>query len=237
MIKVLEGFRSLFAGRARIPLWSVEDKIENNLKVGPEIEVLSTFYGGCHGNQRAPYIDAEASHDVRPGDMLVLILSSCNGQLAVPSGFKHAHTTEIKKRRRSLTVTVATKIFEPGDSPIRRIYRDADCFVTMLTLRGPDLVVQAKGFSDTAGGFRGLAFTPRVRTAEGGCLISVFLYGDPLEVDIQGQHQLLKLSNGCEGLAIGVSKTEGGTSRRIKALSNHTVKGNGEDIAVAIAVY
>jgi hypothetical protein len=219
--------------------WAVENMIENNLKISGDIEVLSTYYGGLHGDQRGAYIDAEASKSVKEGDLLLLILTSSGGYApTIPPEFTPILTTELKKRRSNLTLSLAYTKYTKGSAAITRIFRESDnMFASLITLRGAEVVVDAKGFIDPAGGLRGYAFTPRVKTAEEGCLVTAFLYREPHKALIEGQYQLVSFINKTEGLAIGISETHGGCSKRIKARGKREIKGTGEDLAVAIALY
>ena len=218
--------------------WAVEDLIENNYRVSDEIEVISTYYGGLHGNQRGAYLDVEASRHVKPGDFLLLILTASGGYQTVPPDYTPLLTTELKKRRRNLTIDIAYKKYEEKTSPNTRIFRESDnTFASLVTLRGADIIVDAKGFVDPAGGLRGYAFTPRVQTAEHGCLVTAFFYAEPHKAKIEDQYQLLSFTNKHEGLAIGISQTSGGLSKRVKANGREEIKGTGEDLSVAVSLF
>jgi len=239
MIKSLLSFFPFITRSSAVETeWAVEDLIENNLKISEDIEVVSTYYGGLHGEQRGAYLDAEASKRVKEGDLLLLVLTSSGGYQTIPPEFTPILTTELKKRRNNLTVSLAYTKYTKGSSAITRLFRESDnMFASLITLRGAEVVIDAKGFIDPAGGLRGYAFTPRVKTAEEGCLVTAFFYREPHKALIDDQYQLISFVNKTEGLAIGISETYGGCSKRIKARGRKEIKGTGEDLALAVALY
>ena len=239
MIKSLLSFFPFITRSSAVETeWAVEDLIENNLKISEDIEVVSTYYGGLHGEQRGAYLDAEASKRVKEGDLLLLVLTSSGGHQTIPPEFTPILTTELKKRRNNLTVSLAYTKYTRGSAAITRIFRESDnMFASLITLRGAEVVIDAKGFIDPAGGLRGYAFTPRVKTAEEGCLVTAFFYREPHKALIDDQYQLISFVNKTEGLAIGISETYGGCSKRIKARGRKEIKGTGEDLALAVALY
>lgn len=238
MIKSLFSALGLFAPPpVELQAWSEECILEDNVRLNSNIDLLSTYMGSIGKDQRGTFLDVETSQDVQPGDMIVLAIAYSGAEeIKLPKGFN----LEMEVHHDyDLSLVVCSRKHEVKDSPFFRVHR-CECetiMVSAITLRGPDIVVDVAGMIDTAGGSRGLAFTPRVRTAQDGCLLSFFCYGDPLKVSVKDQLTLTSRKTQDRGLAVGISRTEGGTSRRVKAISEQIHKGNGNDIAVALSLY
>lgn len=218
--------------------WSEEYLVEDNLDLHGNCSLLSTYMGSISRNQRGTFLDVEISRSVQPGDMKILALAvsgSKTSELPIPKDYN----VELEVHHDyDLSLVVCSKVHDAKDSPILRIPKRCETLIaSAITLRGPDIVVDSAGMIDSAGGHRGLAFTPRIRTAEDGCLLSFFCYGDPLAVKVKDQITLTSRKTDDKGFAVGLGRTEGGTSKRIKALSEQIHKGNGNDIAVALSLY
>lgn len=235
MIKTLAAMMGFEVSTVDLRAWAEEHSQEISLKLNENIEVLSAYVGTIGKDQRGTYLDAEASRRVVDGDMIVMAIAYHKGEVRrLPKGFQVLFKTTEGK----LDVLLLYKRFEAGDQEIYRVYKHCECFfVSCMTIRGADIIVDAAGAIDTACGDHGLAYTPRVKTAEDGCLLSMFAYGDPLKVRIKNQVNLFADVNDSLGFALGVSPTDGGMSKRIKAISEESYKGNGLDIAVAVSIY
>jgi hypothetical protein len=235
MIRTLFNIMGFASPKIEVQEWSREDFEEVNYRLNDNIEILSKYLGALGNNHRATYLDIETSRSICDGDMVVIGIAYSHGVAKVPKGFKELIHCEHKHHPNLL---ICYKQYKVGDPKVFRIFKHSEnVFISALTLRGADIVVDAAGSIDTACGDQGLAFTPRVKTAQDGCLISMFAYGDPHKVLIKNQINLGSLANDGKGFALGVSPTDGGMSKRIKAISDETHKGNGNDIAVAISFY
>ena len=99
------------------------------------------------------------------------------------------------------------------------------------------MVLDRKFRINTASGSYGEAYTPRVEGANGGAIVTAFAYDDPHAVNIQNQHTLVSMRNGDDGIAVGISASEGGLEKRFRAIGEVSKRGGGDDIAMALAIY
>lgn len=235
MIRALSTLFNFFETPVELQTWGTDRLTEHNLKLSENITLLSTYYGCIEENQRGLYLGALASRYTKPDDMSILITASQKPQNIEPPGFATILKAE---HRNDLAVTAMYKKHRKNDGTYYKIDRNnADLFVAYLTLRGPDIIVDTDGYLDSGCGYRGLAYTPRLKTALEGALISIFYYADPLKVKIKNQENLISEATGKQGFAVGISNALGGKSKRIKAISEESIKGSGDDIACAISIY
>ena len=106
----------------------------------------------------------------------------------------------------------------------------------MLTLRGADLVVDSAALMNKDNGDRGTTHTPRVKTAEDGAIVSIFLWDDPVKANLQGHKLLATMENDGKGFAVGIGKALGGICHRVKAISDSPVS-NGHDISAVVSLF
>jgi hypothetical protein len=213
-----------------------ESVSETNYKVNDDIEVLSTYHGAIHKKEKERYLLAQTSQDVMEGDLIILFIASSGGvHKTLPEGFRLAHETV--KDKGDLAVKVAYKVWHYTD-PVEFVIpkETRNFFVTMLTIRGAKNILDTNGKINTARGKSGEAYSPRVDT-DIGALITAFVYDDPHVVEIKKQKTLVSFKNGDDGMAVGISETDGGLSKRIHACANSTQRGGGDDIAVAISIH
>lgn len=210
---------------------------EINHEVNSKITVLSSYYGAIHKKQPELWLEAQTSHDVQEGDMLVLFIATSGGRHnVIPEGFKVIEPVD--KGKGDLTLTAAYKRWEADDDYTFRINKEArNFFVSLLTIRGSKYISDHKARINTASGCKGQGVTPRINTEPDGAIISAFAYDDPHSVTIANQKTLVSLKNGDDGLAVGISATEGDMSKRIRASSDSCKRGGGDDIAMAISIH
>jgi hypothetical protein len=230
-------FGSAALANPELTTFGAETHNEINYEVNSRIEVLSSYYGAISKSQHGQYLDAEASDNIQPGDMLIMIVATSGGdQDHIPPQFQKV--INAIKDNGDLTLRVGYKIHKEGDDVFFRIPKKSrNFFVSLLTIRGATKIVAAKGMIDSASGSRGLSYAPKIRTAEQGAIISSFCYDDPFQADVVNQKTLVSLRNGDDGLAVGIGSTDGGLSRRIKAYDGQKQRGGGDDIAVAISIH
>jgi hypothetical protein len=210
---------------------------EINHQVNSRVEVLSSYYGAIHKKQPEAWLEAQTSDDVMEGDMLLLFIATSGGvHHILPDGFKPIDGAV--KGKGDLTLQAAYKIWHPGDELNYMIYKESrNFFVSLITLRGPKFVVDSKARINTANGCKGEGVTSRINTDENGVLVTAFAYDDPHSVTIAKQETIVSIKNGDDGMAVGVSPTDGGMSRRIRAVGDSCQRGGGDDIAMAISLY
>lgn len=235
MIRALFNIMGFTAPKVETQIWANESFEELNYKLNDNIEVLSKYVGALGEDYRGTYLDAEISRFSMDEDLVLLSIAYSKGHADVPRGFSEVIRVEHKCHP---NILVCSKKHKDGDPHYFRVFKTCEnFFVTALTLRGADVVIDAAGRIDTECGDMGDACTPRVKTAQEGCLVSMFAYGDPHRVRIKDQINLVSLANDGKGFALGISPTHGGTSKRIRASSEESHKGNGNDIALAISFY
>lgn len=240
MIKTLLNFTTGLFSEVPVVVvdkWAEERFVEENLTITQDVELKSNYYGTISTEQYRTWLDAQSSHHILPGDMELIIIGYAGGKhTKLPDGF-HC-VLDATHHKEKMGVLIGYRVRALHRETTYRIVRETkSLFVNLLNLRGPDLVLGSAGRYDTAEGDRGLAYTPRVRTAEGGVVVSAYLYGDPLIVDVEGQKTLTAMKNRGKGFATGIGAAPGGMSDRIKAISDEAVKGNGHDIALALSLF
>lgn len=210
---------------------------EVDLKINDNIKVLSSYYGALSKKDGSSYLEAQVSENIEDGDMLFLAITTSGGvHENLPEGFTPIISTV--KKKGDLTVRTAYKIWLEGDPLIYTVKKEArNFFLSLITIRGPKYVVDAKARINTADGCNGESIAPRVESQDGGALLTVFSYIDPHAVTIARQETLVSLKNGDDGIAVGISSTDGGLSRRIMAASDSCKRGGGDDIAAAISIF
>ena len=208
-----------------------------NYRVNEYITVLSSYYGAISKKQVGNLLEAEVSDDIQHEDMLIMFIATSGGQhKKLPHGFREVMNTV--KGKGDLSLVVAYKIWLNGDPLVYPIEKSSkNYFASLITLRGPKYILDAKARINTASGDQGLAITPRVETANGGAVISAFAYDDPHAVNVLDQKTIVSIKNGDDGLAVGIGSSDGGLSKRIKATGDSSQRGGGNDIAMALSIY
>jgi hypothetical protein len=207
------------------------------MKLENDIEVVSSYYGNLSKKDPLQSLEAQVSSDVMEGDMLILFISTSGGEhKSLPKGFEKIANTS--KKRGKLALLSAYKIWHPNDPLIFDIPKESkNLSVSLLTIRGPLFVLDAKARIDTCSSLRGEAVSPRVETHESGALLTAFCYADPHAVTIRRQKTLVSLKSESDGIAVGISRSDGGLSKRIHACAQEIQKGSGDDIAMAVSIY
>lgn len=204
----------------------------NAHQVAPYIEVIDTYSESISKDQFGITLQAKAASNVIAGDMLILVVETRNGtQKKLPKGFHEIHR---EKKGKDLTVVLAVKEYFKDDPLIYEVNKEAESYsVSLITIRGPTLLVDAKGAVNSALGSRGRAITPEVETIKGGAVISVFAYDDPHAVKVKGMKTLVSKPH----IAIAIGPTKDGKHKRIEARAGIPKLGKGNDIAIALSIY
>lgn len=239
MLSNIAAFASAFGALAALPSFQVRaDVVEDfHYRVNQQIEVISVYKDALNRSQKETMLEAEAPEDIQDGDMLLMFIATSGGvHKRLPHGFSEIIPAE--KDKGDLALYAAYKIWENGDSRVFPVEKSArNLFVSMITLRGPKIVIDASANINTAGGSWGDAIAPRVQTANLGALVTAFAYDDPHAAKISNQETLVSMRNGDDGIAVGISSSKGGLSKRIRARGESSQKGGGDDIAMALAIY
>jgi len=218
-----------------IPFQNID---EMNFKVNEKIKIISSSLSVLSKNHFDSWIDLQPSIRVKEDDMMILtIASSISSEISIPKGFKKIINVTTDD---GLSVVIVCKKYNKNDKGFYRIYRNSETlFANIMTVRGMNIVVDARGYKNSSSGTRGLAFTPRVETVDLGAIFSVFFYDDPHKINIFGQKNIVAENFGSYGIAIGVSDSFDGTSDRIKAVGDKIIssKYSGDDISIAFSVY
>lgn len=202
-----------------------------NLEVSDKVVVTSSFYGA--GDESDGDIWARTSTNILDGDTLLLFVSGSK-PTQMPYGFKKILSAEDKKQ--TLNMQVGYKIWNSSDPMAFGVKLRDETFVSLVTIRGTRFIVDAKGKICNSCGTGNEISTPRAYTAKKGAIISAFAYDEPHDVSIQDQNTLASIEQGSRGLAVGISPTNGGLSKRLKAISRSKC-GGGDDIAFCIALH
>ena len=238
MLEDIASSISLFGKTTFIP-YSTMGETLNEIKynVCDNVEVLSSYYGNLQKKDPMQALEAQVSSDVMEGDMLILFISSSGGEhKTLPNGFQKIANTS--KKGGKLALLSAYKIWHHNDPLIFDIPKESkNLSVSLLTIRGPLFVMDAKSRIDTCNSLRGEAISPRVETHENGALLTAFCYADPHAVTIRRQKTLVSLKSQDDGIAVGISKSDGGLSKRIHACAQEILAGSGDDIAMAVSIY
>jgi hypothetical protein len=202
-----------------------------DLHVSDKVVVTSSFYAA--GDETDGEIWARTSTNILDGDTLLLFISGSE-RAELPYGFKKVLSAEDKKE--TLNMQVGYKVWNASDPMAFNIRLQDETFVSLITLRGTRFIVDAKGKVCNSCGCGNEISTPRAYTAKQGAVISAFAYDEPHDISIQDQNTLASIEHGNRGLAIGISPTNGGLSKRLKAISKSKC-GGGDDIAFCIALH
>ena len=202
-----------------------------NLKVSDKIVVASSF--SAAGDESDRDIWARTSTDVMDGDTLFLFTSGSK-PTQLPYGFKKVLAAE--DRKQNLSLQVGYKVWDCSDPMSFNIRMEGETFVNLVTIRGTRFIVDAKGKICNSCSAGNEISTPRAYTANHGAILSAFAYDEPNDISIQDQNTLAAIGQGNRGLAVGISPTNGGLSKRLKAISKSKC-GGGDDIAFCIALH
>ena len=178
-------------------------------KVNEVIKIISVDEDS---EARGGFLEAEVGHNVMDGDLLVLTM--------VGNGKTHPSFQEVKRvTDKGLTLVVAVKEWAKGDL---KSYPVATDFVSLVTLRGPQLLVDVKTSK------KGIA--PRVEVIRGGALLSFFATRKTQTLMIKDMTTQTSMRSFKGGLAIGIAPTtRDGLHKAIKA--------SGEGLAMSLSIY
>ena len=216
------------------PRESIEEK---NIVLNDNISLLSVYNGALSDSYRGDFLDVEVSRDIIETDMVVIIVTTSGCYLPNFRGFKKA--IFVDHDNSSMSTSIFYKKYDRQDQTIYRVKKETDdLLITALTLRGPDMLIDAKAYIDTAQGTRGLAYAPRVKTANYGAVITCFSYADPIIVDIKNQFTVSAFTSDNLGQAVGISSSEDIKSERIKARSDLPyLKGKGDTLTCSLSLF
>lgn len=202
-----------------------------DLHVNDKIVVTSSFYAS--GDESDGDIWARASTNIMDGDTLFLFISGSK-PTQMPYGFKKVLAAD--DRKKTLSLQAGYKIWDCSDPMAFQIRLKDETFVNLVTIRGTRFIIDAKGKTCNSCGSGNEISTPRALTSRGGAILSAFAYDEPNDISIQEQNTLAAIGQGNRGLAVGISPTNGGLSKRLKAISKSKC-GGGDDIAFCIALH
>lgn len=197
-------------------------------------DVLVLYVGGSASGKKMPS---------RPDDW-TLILEEGKEDLNLKAYYKIAEPNDFIDKQPSVEISTADNIFDfslPKFADSWKISGGKNTFVSVFSLRGVDTtnpVVDFGSDEDTESGREGDAKAPSVRTEKEGVVIFAAAFDDPHHaiVTTKGFIMLLSTDSGTgDGLAIGISPTNGDRTGSIDATGTSYERGGGDDIASAIS--
>lgn len=205
---------------------------DEEIEVNENIKVLSSF---AHQSTKSETsIDVRISDKAGPGDMVLLAIVYKKKQ-ELPKNYMKI--IEVKTDD-NLNVLFCYRIKQKHRTMRNVVNVCGKTFVSAIVIRGSDLIIDTGAMINT-GRFDEviLASTPRVRTTQGGALVSFFIFNKPVEVEAKNQHTLLSESYDSMGYFAGISSTEGGISKRIKATHDSKKLNRIKDVSIALSIY
>ena len=200
------------------------------IKVNDEISVINVFNQSIDVSKES--LIAKTAW-VKEQDMLVLVIATSGGvNRDVPKDFDEI--IDIKKSK-ELSLSISVKLWNVGDPTEYKIKRESSVLhVSLLTLRGPILIVDAFADMNTAKGIRGLAYAPRVQGIRGGAVVSAFAYSEPHKVRVRQNKTLASL----KGMAVGIGNQRFDyKTKKVMAYSKRSIRGKGYDLTLALSIY
>ena len=195
-------------------------------------DVLVLYVGGSASGKKMPS---------RPGKNWNLILEEGKEDLNLKAYYKIAGPNDLIDEQQQ--ISTADNIFDVSLQELADSYKISggkNTFVSIVSLRGVDTtnpVVDFGSEEDTENGREGDARAPSVRT-ENGVVLFAAAFDDPHQaiVTTKGFTMLLSTDSGTgDGLAIGISPTDGDRTGSIDATGTSYERGGGDDIASAIS--
>ena len=198
-------------------------------------DVLVLYVGGSASGKKIPR---------RPGKDWNLIFEEGEEDLNLNAYYKVTEPKDFIDERPSVQISAIDNIFDfsiPDFTNTWKISGSKNTFVSIVALRGVDRntpVVDFDSGEDTGTGREGDAKAPGVRTEKDGIVLATFAFDDPHQAVIttKGFIMLLSTDSGTgDGLAIGVSPTNGDRTGSIDATGTSYERGGGDDIASTIS--
>jgi len=200
-----------------------------DLKINENANILTSYYA-C-ADEECGFIDAKVSHDVFHGDTLVMFISGENNNV-LPRDFKKI--LEASDHSGEINLIAGYKIWQNGDPLKYRIsHLQGETFINLISISGTHHIVDAKGRINNSCSDIEIV-TPRAYTKNGGYILSAFAYDENNIKVKEDQNVLASIHSGRMGLSVGVASTDGGMSKRMKAISEAKCGGL-DDIAFCIA--
>ena len=198
-------------------------------------DVLVLYVGGSASGKKMPS---------RPGNDWTIIFEEGKEDLNLKAYYKIAEPNDFIDEQPSIEISTADNIFDfslPEIADSWKISGGKNTFVSIISLRGIDTanpVVDFGSDEDTESGREGDARAPSVRTEKEGVVVFAAAFDDPHQavVSTKGFVMLLSTDSGTgDGLAIGISPTNGDRTGSIDATGTSYERGGGDDIASAIS--
>lgn len=198
--------------------------------VNDSIKVNSVYQGAIHKNQSDKFLDAKLSSSVKDGDMIVLIIatSGCIHK-DIPNDFEIFY--EKTKGRGSLSLLLAVGFYADGEKTYRIKKNADDMFVSLISIRGPTMVVDTSSRVGTVADDK-LAYTSSLESVRTGAVITSFFYKSIWPPDIPSQTVLTSLVNGWHGFAVGIAETPKRFQSRVRSTT-----GQGDYVSIAATVF
>lgn len=200
------------------------------LAINKNITVKSSYYAtGDYGDTLA----ARVAPNILDGDTLIMFFSS-NTDHSLPHQFKTIlGTTDTSK---TMHLRCGYKIWHQSDKLRFPMKLHDEAFICLITISGSRYIFDSRGRVNRGCSVGSEICTPRVDTHKDGCIISCFSYDDPNPMAIKDQRTLASMECCGRGLAVGISPTSGGLSKRMKCVSE-SMCGGGDDIAFCLSLY
>ena len=200
---------------------------ELDYKVNDNVTVVSSYYGTI-SRKDGKYIEAQTSMNVKDGDLLVMISTGIKGSPhEIPNKFHEI----ISAGDRKVSMSVAMKMWHKDDPMEYLIERKSKhLYTSLITLRG------VKDVRDVKLNFNKLepdSVTPRVKTEDGGALISAFSFAGERNMSIMTQQNLVSLADSNGGLSARVCSCDGNLAKKISAVGRGI---SSSDIALALSL-
>ena len=198
-------------------------------------DVLVLYVGGSASGKKMPS---------RPGKEWTLILEEGKEDLNLKAYYKVAEPNDFIEEQPSVEISTADNIFDfspPDFADNCTISKGKNTFVSIVSLRGVDSnnpVVDFDSGEDTESGREGDVKAPSVNTERDGVVLFAAAFDDPHQavVTTKGFTMLLSTDSGTgDGLAIGISPTNGDRTGSIGATGTSYERGGGDDIASTIS--
>ena len=198
-------------------------------QANPKIKVKSSFYSTTDDQSTT----LKTSEDIKNGDTLILFMAS-NSKNILPPGFKEILNASDYKN--DLSLTCGYKVWNTGNPLEFTCTLESKSFVNLITLEGTRFIVDAKGRINSSSSLTNEIVAPRAYTSHDGVMLTAYAYDEPKGICIRDQQVLTSVECCGRGLAVGISSTEGGLSKRVRALANDMTCGGGDDIAFCISI-
>ena len=219
--------------------FTIGAKQKDPIKINKYITCVDTITARAHAREKA--IVPVPKH-TKEGDLLLMFIGgSASGRMRPSDPSGKGWECVMDAGPNDINLKVCHKEYSPKDDDEYRITDGKSTFVILTVLRGVDLknpVVDVDATRNSNDGKCGEAKTPRISTSKQGAIIGVFLFDDPLLVEITNDsfNLVSSFQSGDDGMALGISDTDGGRHKSIHTISKRCRRGGGNDIAMAISL-